>query len=59
MTIEVKLEAITSGHYFTAKDLRDIPVAGAVRDGRIVISGADGSEFELQFKTNGSEHGNL
>ena len=57
MTVEVKQDAITGGHYFIAKDLRDIPITGAVQDGRIVISGADGSSFDLRFKSNGSEHG--
>jgi len=57
MTLIVKDEAITSGHYFTSKDLRDIPITGAIHDGRITVAGADGSEFELRFKSNGSEHG--
>jgi hypothetical protein len=57
MTLIVKDETITSGHYFTSKDLRDIPITGAIHDGRIAVTGADGSEFELHFKSNGSEHG--
>jgi hypothetical protein len=57
MTIEVNQETITGGHYFIAKDLRDIPITGAMNDGRIVISGADGSSFDFRFKSNGSEHG--
>jgi hypothetical protein len=57
MTVEVKQDTITGGHYFTAKDLRDIPITGVIHDGRIVISGADGSSFDLRFKSNGSEHG--
>ncbi len=57
MTLVVKDETITSGHYFKAKDLRDIPITGAIQDGRITVTGADGSEFELRFKSNGSEHG--
>jgi len=57
MTIEVKQETITGGYYFIAKDLRDIPITGAISDGRIVISGADGSSFDFRFKSNGSEHG--
>jgi hypothetical protein len=57
MTIEVKQESITGGHYFIAKDLRDIPITGAIHDERTVISGADGSSFDLRFKSNGSEHG--
>ena len=59
MTIEVKQETITGGHYFIAKDLRDIPITGTLRDGRIAISGADGSSFDLRFKSNGSEHGRV
>jgi hypothetical protein len=57
MTIEVNQETITGGHYFVAKDLRDIPITGAVHDGQIVISAADGSQFDFRFKSNGSEHG--
>ncbi len=57
MTIEVKQETITGGYYFIAEDLRDIPITGAISDGRIVISGADGSSFNFRFKSNGSEHG--
>src|SRR5215469_8234501 len=58
MTIEVKQETITGGHYFIAEDLRDIPITGgAVHDGHIAISAADGSKFDLRFKSNGSEHG--
>lgn len=57
MTIEVKQETITGGYYFIAKDLRDIPIKGALRDGRIAISGADGSSFDFRFKSNSSEHG--
>jgi hypothetical protein len=57
MTLIVKNETITSGHYFTAKDLRDIPITGDIHDGRITVSGSDSSVFELHFKTNGSENG--
>ena len=57
MTLMVKDKTITSGHYFTAKDLRDIPITGSVHNGRITVSGADSSAFELHFKSNGSEHG--
>ena len=58
MTIEVKQETIKGGHYFVAEDLRDIPITGgAVHDGQIAILAADGSTFDLRFKSNGSEHG--
>jgi hypothetical protein len=57
MTIEIKQETITGGHYFIAKDLQDIPITGAIHDGRVMISGRDGSSFDLRFKSNGSEHG--
>lgn len=58
MTIEVKQATITGGHYFIAEDLRDIPITGgAVHSGHIAISAADGSIFDLRFKSNGSEHG--
>src|SRR5438045_5764746 len=58
ITIEVKQNTITGGHYFIAKDLLDIPVTGgAVHDGHITISAADSSRFELRFKSNDSEHG--
>src|SRR5579862_411453 len=57
MTIEVKQETITGGHYFFANDLQVIPITGAIHDGRIAISGGDGSSFDLRFKDNGSEHG--
>jgi hypothetical protein len=59
MTLIVKHETITSGHYFTAEDLRDIPITGAIHDGQIAVSGSDGSVFELHFKSNGSEHREL
>lgn len=57
MTIIVKQETITGGHYFIAEGLQDIPITGNVQDGKIAISGEDGSAFELHFKSNGSEHG--
>jgi hypothetical protein len=57
MTLIVKDETITSGHYFTSKDLSDIPITGAIHDRRITVAGTDGSEFELRFKSDGSEHG--
>jgi hypothetical protein len=58
MTIEVKQGSITGGHYFVAGDLLDILITGGgVHDGHIAISTADGSTFELRFKSNGSEHG--
>jgi hypothetical protein len=57
MTIEANEESITGGHYFVAKDLRDIPITGTIHDGRISISGADGSFFDLRLKGNGTEHG--
>jgi len=57
MTIEVKQKTITGGHYFIAEDLRDIPITGGAVDGHITISAADGSTFDLRFKSNGSEHG--
>lgn len=57
MTIEIRQQTITDGHYFVANDLRDIPITGAIYDRRITISGADGSSFDLRFKGNGSEHG--
>ena len=57
MTIEVKQQTITGGHYFIAEDLRDTPItSGAVHDGHISIFAADGSTFDLRFKSNGSEH---
>jgi len=58
MTIEVMQKIITGGHYFIAEGLRDIPIlGGAVHDGHITISAADGSTFDLRFKRNGSENG--
>jgi len=58
MTIEVKHEAITGGHYFIAEDLRDIPITGGVvQNGHITIFAKDGSTFDLRFKSNGSEYG--
>jgi len=58
MTIEVKRETIVGGHYFIAESLRDIPITGGdVHDGHVAISAADGSTFELHFKSNASEHG--
>lgn len=58
MTIDIKQGSITGGHYFVAKDLQDILITGgAVHDGHIAISTADGSTFELRFKSNGREHG--
>jgi hypothetical protein len=58
MTIEVKQATITGGHYFIAEDLRDISITGGtVPNGRIAFSAADGSTFDLRFKSNSSEHG--
>lgn len=57
MTLEVKQETITGGYYFMAGDLRDIPISGALHNGQVVISGADGSSFNFQFKSNGSKVG--
>ena len=56
MTLIVKAETITLGHYFTTKNLRDIPITGAIHEGLITVSGSDGSVFKLHFKSNGSEH---
>ncbi|MDR3738512.1 MAG: hypothetical protein P4L40_05780 [Terracidiphilus sp.] len=59
MTLIVKSATISSGHYFIAENLRDIPVTGSIHDGYIALSGTDKSEFDLRFKSNGSEHGQL
>jgi len=58
MTIDFTQDTITGGHYFTARNLKDIPIAsGVVHKGRIAIHTQDGSVFDFRFKGNGSENG--
>jgi hypothetical protein len=48
---------ITSGHYFYAKYLTDIPLTGKLIDGGLTLIGQDGGTFVLHFKGNGSDAG--
>lgn len=58
MTVEVEQDAITGGHYFVAKNLKDTPITGgAVQGEHVTISAADGSTFNLHFRSNDSERG--
>jgi len=49
--------AITSGHYFYAKYLTDIPLTGAMQSSALTLKGQDGGTFALKFTGNGSEGG--
>ncbi len=49
--------AFQHGHYYYAKYLKDIPLTGAMHEGKLVLRGPDGGTFMLAFKGNGSENG--
>jgi hypothetical protein len=49
--------AVTGGHYFYAKDLKDIPLKAGTQGSGIVLYEPDGGQFALRFKGNGSEGG--
>lgn len=57
LTLVLKANVITGGHYFYAKYLTDIPVTGALENGAITLKGQDGGTFALNFIGNGSEGG--
>lgn len=57
MTIKIEGNRITGGHYFVADELRDISLSGEIMGVRIILSGADGSTFDLHLRSNGSERG--
>jgi len=58
LTLIVKAgNTITAGHYFYAKYLTDIPLAGTMQPGTVTLKGKDGGTFDLKFKGNGSEGG--
>jgi hypothetical protein len=44
-----------TGHYFYGTDLVDIPVTGVIQDGVVILGGADGGGFTLNFKGDGSQ----
>jgi hypothetical protein len=48
---------VTGGHYFYAKDLKDIPLKAGTQGSGIVLYAPDGGQFALRFKGNGSEGG--
>lgn len=48
---------ITGGHYFYAKDLKDIPLTAGTQSTGIVLFEPEGGQFALRFKGNGSEGG--
>lgn len=49
--------AVTGGHYFYAKDLKDIPLTAGTQGTGMILYGAEGGQFSLRFKGNGSEAG--
>lgn len=49
--------AFRRGHYYYARYLKDIPLTGAVENGKLVLHEANGGTFTLAFKGNGSENG--
>lgn len=58
MTLVVNANgAVTGGHYFYAKDLKDIPLKAGTQGSGIVLYEPDGGQFALRFKGNGSEGG--
>jgi len=57
LTVVVKSDAVSGGHYFYAKYLTDIPLTGSSRPGALALQGQDGGVFALRFVGNGSEAG--
>jgi hypothetical protein len=52
LTVVVKSNAITGGHYFYAKYLTDIPLTGTMKVGSPSFDGEDGGAFALAFVGN-------
>lgn len=48
---------ITGGHYFYAKDLKDIPLKAGTQGSGLILFDPEGGQFALRFKGNGSEAG--
>ena len=48
---------VTSGHYFYANDLKDIPLEVGTQGSGIILFDPEGGQFALRFKGNGSEAG--
>lgn len=49
--------AVTGGHYFYAKHLKDIPLKAGTQGTGIILYEPEGGQFALRFKGNGSEAG--
>jgi hypothetical protein len=52
LTVVVKRNAITGGHYFYAKYLTDIPLTGTMKAGSLSFDGKAGGAFALTFVGN-------
>lgn len=50
-------EKIVGGHFFYAKDLKDIPLKAGTQGTGMILYAPDGGQFALRFKGNGSEGG--
>lgn len=48
---------VTGGHYFYAKDLKDIPLKAGTQGSGLILYESEGGQFALRFKGNGSEAG--
>jgi hypothetical protein len=57
MTLLVASGKITGGHYFYAKDLKDIPLKAGTQGSGVILFDPEGGQFALRFKGNGSEAG--
>lgn len=50
-------KVITGGHYFYAKDLKDIPLKAGTQGVGVILYEPDGGQLALGFKSNGSNSG--
>ncbi len=57
LTLVVRNDIVSGGHYFYAKYLTDIPLTGSIRPGALALQGQDGGAFALRFVGNGSDAG--
>lgn len=48
---------VSGGHYFYAKDLKDIPLKAGTQGSGIILFDPEGGQFALHFKGNGREAG--
>jgi hypothetical protein len=57
MALQLNGRNVERGHYFYARDLKDLPLTGNVNDGTVTLHEAGGGAFVLKFRGNGSEGG--